>query len=56
MESALTISLPNLSASSMPTDVLPIPVAPQITMTRDLPVTVQPFQFSPADPVAYEWR
>ena len=24
-------------------------------MIRDLPVTVEPFQFSPAEPVAYEW-
>jgi len=24
-------------------------------MIRDPPVTVEPFQFSPAEPVAYEW-
>jgi len=24
-------------------------------MVRDPPVTVEPFQFSPAEPVAYEW-
>ncbi len=24
-------------------------------MIRDPPVTVEPFQFSPAKPVAYEW-
>jgi hypothetical protein len=24
-------------------------------MVRDLPVTVEPFQFSPAKPVAYDW-
>jgi hypothetical protein len=25
------------------------------SMIRHLPVTVKPFQFSPAEPVAYEW-
>jgi hypothetical protein len=33
MESALMISPPSLSASRMPTVVLPIPVGPQMTMT-----------------------
>jgi hypothetical protein len=50
MESALMISPPAISASRMPTAVLPIPVGPQMTMTFGLSISDTIFEIKHLNP------